>query len=104
MSRPEKPTVEVRFGDDPRPSRVRRGRKALGVVLERGLPIGRSCRGVGICLACGVWLEGPASPIGPTEAALIARRDGPTARGEARWRVACLARIEGDARIDTDYW
>ena len=78
--------------------------RVLGVVLEAGLPIGRACRGAGICLACGVWLEGPQSPIEPAEAALIARRAGPIRRGDARWRIACLARIEGDVRIDTDYW
>lgn len=102
---PLKPThVAVRLGDDPRVLSVRRGRRVLGVVLEAGRPIGRSCRGAGVCLACGVWLTGPASPIEPDEAALIARHEGPTTRGAARWRIACLARILGDAHVDVDYW
>ncbi len=96
-------TVEVRLGDDP-PLRVARGRRVFGVVIEAGRPIGRACRGAGVCLACGVWVTGPMSPIGEDEAALIARRAGPTARGAARWRIACLARIAGDVRVDTDYW
>lgn len=96
-------TVEVRLGDGP-PIRVARGRRIFGVVIEAGRPIGRACRGAGVCLACGVWVEGPTSPIGEAEAVLIARRDGPTTRGAARWRIACLARVEGDVHVDTDYW
>jgi len=103
LSAPSATTVEVRLGASG-PVRVVRGRRALGVILEAGRPIGRACRGAGVCLACGIWLEGPASPVGPAEAALIARRSGPIARGGARWRIACLVRIEGDVRIDTDYW
>lgn len=96
--------VEVTFLPDGQRVRVPAGRRILGVVLAAGRPIGRSCRGAGICLACGVWVEGPLSPIAGDEAALIARRAGPTTRGAARWRIACLARIEGDVRIGTDYW
>lgn len=96
--------VTVTFLPDGARVSAARGRRVLGVVLEAGRPIGRSCRGAGVCLACGVWVEGPMSPVEPAEAALIARRDGPTARGAARWRIACLARIEGDVRIGTDYW
>jgi len=44
------------------------------------------------------------SPISAAEAALIARRDAPVMRGSAVWRIACLARIEGDVTITTDYW
>lgn len=96
--------VSVTFRPDGGTVRVKRGRRLLGVVLETGRPLGHSCRGMGVCLACGLWVEGPMSPIEPTEARLIARRAGPTQVGAAAWRIACLARIEGDVTVWADYW
>lgn len=94
----------VTFRPDGEAVRVAVGRRLLGVVLAAGRPLGHSCRGLGVCLACGLWVEGPMSAIGPVEARLIARRTGPIRRGAATWRIACLAQIEGDVTVWADYW
>ncbi|MCB9528248.1 MAG: 2Fe-2S iron-sulfur cluster binding domain-containing protein [Myxococcales bacterium] len=104
MSAGEGREVTVTFRPDGATARVAAGRRLLGVVLGAGRPIGHSCRGLGVCLACGLWVEGPMSPIEPDEARLIARRAGPTSAGAAAWRIACLARVMGDVTVWTDYW
>lgn len=80
------------------------GARLLGLVLQAGRPIGYACRGRGVCVACRLWVSGPQSPIDPEEAALLAKVSPPHARGEARLRIACLARVEGDVRVRASYW
>lgn len=74
----------------------------LRAVVRARLPIGRSCRGVGICAACRVFVvegEQHVEPMDEIEAALAARE--PLAEHE---RYACRARIAGDVTITTAYW
>lgn len=96
--------VTVTFRPDGATVRVAVGRRLLGVVLAAGRPIGHGCRGLGVCLACGLWVEGPMSAVEPDEARLIARRVGPVVEGAAAWRIACLARVAGDVTVWAEYW
>jgi ferredoxin len=96
--------VTVTFLPDGQTSRVRPGRRVLPAVLDADRPIGYACRGLGVCVACCVWVEGPQSAISDAEATLLAQVEGPHQRGEAIRRIACLAQIEGDVSIRADYW
>ncbi len=80
----------------------------LDVVNEAGLPLGQSCRGVGICRSCGVWTEaGPRALNPPTD-----REDA--AALPKGWRLACQARVavpelvcsatRPEGRVDVRLW
>lgn len=75
------------------------GARLLGAIRRANRPIGFSCRGLGVCLACKVRVDGPCAPPTPEEARLLARIEAPGA-----WRIACLARIAGDVTVSVDYW
>lgn len=80
--------------------RVRRGASVLAAVKRAGLPLGQSCRGVGVCAMCRVEVRsGALRPPDALEAKLLARDD--VKPGE---RFACRARLEGDAVVTTGYW
>ena len=94
-------TLLVR-GGPPKTIDVLLGATVLRAVVRARLPIGRSCRGVGICAACRVTVlagAGSLAPMDEIEAALAARE--PLEAGE---RYACRARITGDVTITTTYW
>ncbi|MCB9535837.1 MAG: (2Fe-2S)-binding protein [Myxococcales bacterium] len=78
---------------------VREGTTLLAAVLRAGRPIGYSCRGRGVCVACRLLVEGDVAPIEPAEAALLARLDDPEG-----FRIACLCRVRGDCRVRATYW
>ncbi|MEZ4469443.1 MAG: 2Fe-2S iron-sulfur cluster-binding protein [bacterium] len=82
-----------------RTATIRAGAPLLGIVKAAGLPIGYACRGRGVCLACRLRVEGAQDAPGPAEQALLARIDEP-----GPWRIACLARVLGDATVQADYW
>jgi ferredoxin len=75
------------------------GTRLLAAVLRAGRPIGYSCRGLGVCVACRLRVEGDAAPPDERERALLARIAEP-----GPWRIACLARIDGDVTVRADYW
>lgn len=76
------------------------GARLLAAIQRAGRPIGLSCRGRGICVACRVRVQGSLAPVEPDEAALLVKIEEPGA-----WRIACLARLgEGDVRVHADYW
>lgn len=89
----------VTFEPDGQTLEVRRGTRLLTAVLRAGRPIGYACRGLGICVACRLRVRGAVSPPGDRERALLSKLDDPAA-----WRIACLARVEGDVRVRADYW
>lgn len=89
----------VTFLPDGRSQSVREGTTLLAAVLRAGRPIGYSCRGRGVCVACRLLVEGEVSPIEPDEAALLARLDEPEG-----FRIACLCRAQGDCRVRATYW
>lgn len=73
--------------------------RLMGLVRQAGRPIGASCRGRGICVACRLRVNGPMQPPDEAERRLLMQIEEP---GE--WRIACLARIAGDVQIRADYW
>lgn len=78
------------------------GATLLLAVLRARLPIGRSCRGKGVCAACRVrMLDGSEHlrAMDTTERSLCARNPlGPDER------YACRARADGDVSFTTSYW
>ena len=89
----------VTFEPDGQTLEVPAGTPILRAVLRAGRPIGYSCRGAGVCVACRVRVLGTVSPPTPAERALLIRTDEPEG-----FRIACLARVEGDLSVRADYW
>lgn len=75
------------------------GTPLLAAVLRAGRPIGYSCRGLGVCVACRLRVEGEVSPVESAEARLLAGLSEPGA-----YRIACLCKVQGDCRVRADYW
>lgn len=75
---------------------VRPGSLMLAAIVRARWPIGRSCRGRGVCFACKVEvLEGAArlSPRVAVEDSLPERE-----------RLACCARVHGACTVRASYW
>ncbi|MCB9546636.1 MAG: (2Fe-2S)-binding protein [Myxococcales bacterium] len=89
----------VTFLPSGRTAEARAGATLLGVIRGAGLPIGYACRGRGVCLACRVRVTGPLAAPDVAERALLDRIADP-----GPWRIACLARLAGDATVQADYW
>ncbi len=101
---PSVKAVTVTFLPDGQRRVVPTGRRVLAALLDAQRPIGYSCRGLGVCVACAVWVNGPQSPISAAEAKLLEQVDEPLTRDGAQRRIACLACVEGDVSIQADYW
>lgn len=89
----------VTFLPDGATLEVEPGTRLLAAVLRAGRPIGYSCRGLGVCVACRLQVAGPLSPPGVRERRLLARLEAPHT-----YRIACLARVLGDVQVRADYW
>lgn len=90
----------ITFLPDRQQLEVPAGTRLLAAIQRARRPIGLSCRGHGVCVACRVRVEGPMEPIAANEAELLTRIDDPGA-----WRIACLARVgEADLQVQADYW
>lgn len=92
----------LRSNAPPREVEVVDGATLLRAILRGRMPIGRSCRGAGICAACRVFVVDGAehvAPMDPVERALAARE--PLATDE---RYACRARLHGPVTLTTAYW
>ena len=61
----------ITFLPDGQEAQVLPGRKLLPVIVDAERPVGYSCRGLGICTACIVWVSGHVSPIGEREKNLL---------------------------------
>jgi chlorosome envelope protein I len=72
---------------------VRLGQRLLPAINRAGAPLGQSCRGQGVCRACVVTVVDGQEALSPRNEV------------EARWlvepgrRLACQARVVGDAQI-----
>ncbi len=75
------------------------GTPLLAAVLRVGRPIGYACRGRGVCVTCRLRVIGGLSEITDAERRLLDTLDEPDA-----YRIACLARIQGEVRVRADYW
>jgi ferredoxin len=90
----------LRFCPTGRAVFVARRARLLGAIVRAGLPIGRACEGRLICGACRVRVRsGTLSPSTPEEEATL-RRVG---AGKEE-RLACAARLLGDAEIWCAAW
>lgn len=78
---------------------VSEGTPLLAAVLRAGRPIGYACRGLGVCVACRLRVEGPVSAPDAAERRLLATLPEPAA-----YRIACLCKVQGDCRVRADYW
>lgn len=68
----------------------------LAAIVRARLPIGRSCRGQGVCGACKVEIVEGADHLSPrvtAEASLLPSE-----------RLACLAHVRGPLMVRTPYW
>ena len=79
------------------------GARLMGLVRQAGRPIGSSCRGRGICVACRLRVIGPMQPPDDAERRLLVQIEDAD-EGLGLWRIACLARIAGDVQVRADYW
>lgn len=75
---------------------VPEGTSLLAAIVRARLPIGRSCRGQGVCFACRVAVEEGAPNLSPRTTIEDSLTD--------RARLACRARVHGPLTITTPYW
>jgi len=97
-------SIQVTFLPDGQSISIRSGSVLLKGIQAAGRPIGYSCRGQGICIACAIWVSGTCNAIGPQEEALLATLPGPNRRDSFQRRIGCLVRAEGHVQVTTDYW
>jgi uncharacterized 2Fe-2S/4Fe-4S cluster protein (DUF4445 family) len=87
-------SVTVTYGTDQRVVRVDPGSVLGDAIIAAGLPVEQPCAGRGTCLKCKVLAEGALSPADDREMAGLTR-----AERAAHYRLACRARIQGDASV-----
>lgn len=87
----------VTFAPDGRKFDVRAGATLLRAARRARLPLGSSCRGVGVCVACRVKVVDGEQNLSPREEIEEVRLP----RGE---RLACLARVHGPVTIANENW
>lgn len=80
------------------------GARLMGIVQRASRPIGASCRGRGVCVACRLRVVGPMRPPDEAERRLLMQVVDETDEARGAWRIACLARIAGDVEVRADYW
>ena len=78
------------------------GKKLSDVIRDANMPLGFSCGGRGVCIACVVYTQGEFSPMTQRERDLLDSVES----APAGWRVrlACLARVQNDGAVRTTYW
>jgi uncharacterized 2Fe-2S/4Fe-4S cluster protein (DUF4445 family) len=87
-----KQSVRVLFKPDGKEVWVVPGSTVEEALLAAAIPVSMPCGGHGRCGKCVVRIEGPASPIRPEERARLPR-------GIPGARLACVARLMGDAEV-----
>lgn len=95
-------TAEVRFLPSGRRLRVPLGTTLLAAARRAGLPVASACGASGLCARCGVRVHEGAAGLSPEseDEARAKRRN----RIPATWRLACQARMGGDAAVSASYW
>ncbi len=86
--------VKVTFLPDGKSVRVPAGTKILDAAAAAGVFIDAPCGDRGVCGKCRVRTEGSIADLTAAEAKYLSRQ-----RSEQGWRLACQARVEGDAII-----
>jgi len=87
-----KQPVRVLFKPDDKEVWVVSGSTVKEALFAAAIPVSMPCGGHGRCGKCVVKIKGKVSPIQPDEKALLPR-------GMKRARLACMARLEGDAEV-----
>ena len=77
----------------------REGQSLLSIILSQGLPVGRSCRGRGLCGACRVHAGGQLSDPTQKEQEVLQQQEA-----RAGDRLACKARLLGTAWAESPAW
>ena len=79
-----------------------RARRLADLIRELSMPLGFSCGGRGVCVACVVHTRGEFSAINDREVRLLDLVE--TAPEGWSARIACLARLQGDGEVRATYW
>ena len=81
---------------------VASGKRVADVIKSADMPLGFSCGGRGVCVACVVQTRGTFSTVSDRERALL----NTTESAPKGWcnRIACLTRVLGDGVVRTTYW
>jgi uncharacterized 2Fe-2S/4Fe-4S cluster protein (DUF4445 family) len=86
--------VTVGYGADVRSAAVEADSLLSAAIVAAGLPIEQPCAGRGTCLKCKVMAEGALTPLDEHEL-----RGLTVAERAAHYRLACRARVLGDAAV-----
>ncbi len=78
------------------------GANLLRAALRGRLPIGRSCRGEGVCAACRVKILDGAENVRPMDP--VEKKLAETHPLGPEERYACRARADGAVSFTTTYW
>ncbi len=88
------PTLAIRYGGEPRSLTVEQGSLLSEAILSVGLVLEQQCGRRGTCGQCRVLAEGEVNPVTAAE-----RKHLSPAELAAGYRLACQARIAGDATV-----
>ena len=78
---------------------IQHQQKLLGPILKAGRLLGHSCKGLGTCGACMVWVIGDISPATARELRTLRAK-----RAQAHERLACVTQALGPVTIWTASW
>ena len=81
---------------------VPEGKRLADVIRAADMPLGFSCGGRGVCVACVVHTRGEFSAMTVRERDLLNMVE-PAPEGWCA-RIACLTRIQSDGAVQTTYW
>ena len=81
---------------------VPEGKRLADAIRAADLPLGFSCGGRGVCIACVVHTRGGFSAVTERERDLLNTVESAPTGWSAR--IACLTRIQQDGAVQTTYW
>ena len=97
-----KKKVALRLLPSKRVIEVPEGKRLADAIRAADIPLGFSCGGRGVCIACVVHTRGEFSAVTDRERELLNTVDSPPTGWCAR--VACLTRVQKDGAVQTTYW
>ena len=90
----------VTFRPSGRTVEVPTGSRVYEAIRAANLPVASSCGAVGTCGKCGVRvIQGSVTEATPHE-----RRVSDANRVDSALRLSCMAKVETDLLVTTDYW
>jgi uncharacterized 2Fe-2S/4Fe-4S cluster protein (DUF4445 family) len=88
------PTLTISYADEVRTIECAAGQLIGEIIVASGLPLEQPCAGRGTCGKCKIIAEGALTPLDEVERAHLLE-----AERAAKVRLACRARVLGDARV-----